>query len=108
MMEVALAALLFVVMFAALVAVIVSGWLLHGWVLSILWGWFLVPLEIPAISVPAAMGISLIVGAMAHQHTPKDFFAKSDTKECLWYLALKSWAAPFLTLGIGLCVKQFL
>ena len=49
-----------------LVLVVVS--ILNGYVLSILWGWFIVPtFEAPELSVVAAIGISLVVSYLTHQ-----------------------------------------
>lgn len=39
-----------------------------GYVLSVLWGWFIVPaFGVPAIRVPVAIGIALLMGMLTHQ-----------------------------------------
>lgn len=44
------------------------GITLHGFVLKILWLWFVVStFNLPPISVPQALGISLIAALMTHQ-----------------------------------------
>ena len=45
-----------------LIAWIVLAIIVRGWVLTVLWGWFLVPLGAPALSIPFALGISTIIG----------------------------------------------
>jgi hypothetical protein len=72
----------------------------QAWAISVLWGWFLVPLGLPAIGIATAIGISAILSAL-HQSrkSPGDEGWKSVGKA-----ALKPW---FL-LAIGWIAKQFL
>ena len=36
--------------------------LINGWVLEVIWGWFMVPIfNLPAITIVEAMGLSLVV-----------------------------------------------
>ncbi len=49
------------------------GVVLKGWALSTLWGWFIVPtFGIPSLSIPAAIGISLIAAYLAKPVMPED------------------------------------
>jgi hypothetical protein len=75
------------------VGVTVSA-ILDGWVLSILWGWFFVPiLDMPPISTIQAIGIALVVTFLTGQYVKNE----DDTYGALaWTLA-----RPFLVLGIG-------
>jgi hypothetical protein len=43
--------------------------LLRGWVFSITWKWFLVPLGLPAISVVHAIGVAGVVGLLVQSPT---------------------------------------
>jgi len=43
------------------IILIVGGILMGGWVISILWNWFIVPLGLPAISLAHSIGLSLMV-----------------------------------------------
>lgn len=53
---------------AALLA-LTSIW--SGYVLSVMWGWFIVPVfHAPALSIPVAIGFSLVVSYLTHQMTP--------------------------------------
>lgn len=38
-----------------------------GWVLSVLWGWFVVPLGLPPLALWAACGVRLVTGSLTHQ-----------------------------------------
>lgn len=54
---------------AGVTALLVLRVILSGWVLSVLWGWFLVPtLDLPQISIVQALGISLVIGYLTHQY----------------------------------------
>jgi len=55
--------------FLGLFAVIAALAILRGFVLSILWQWFALPLGLPEIGVAHAIGIALIVAMLAHQHS---------------------------------------
>ncbi len=41
--------------------------IIHGLLLKLFWGWFVVPLGVPAIGVAHALGISLVVSMLTHQ-----------------------------------------
>ncbi len=57
----------FVLGLVLLVALSIFG----GWVLSILWGWFMVPIfGLVALKLSEAIGLSLVVGALAKSHVP--------------------------------------
>jgi len=80
----------------------------NGWAISILWGWFLVPLGIPAISVPQAIGIAILTAMLFYHKNPTD---NSDDEhkgakfagEIIGYTC-----RPFFALLAGLIVKQFM
>lgn len=46
--------------------------LLRGWVLSLLWAWFVVPLGVPPITYLHAVGISLLASLLTHKNSPAD------------------------------------
>ena len=47
---------------------VMLGAICNGFVLKMLWGWFVVPTfpAAPSLSIPAAIGISLVVGMLTH------------------------------------------
>jgi hypothetical protein len=84
------------------VAAVAAIW--GGFVLSIMWGWFVVGLfGLPALSIPQAIGISLVVAMLAHQRPPE----RTDDDDWLTSIAY-SVIAPLLTLCVGWVVKAFL
>ncbi len=40
--------------------------ILKGFVLKVLWGWFIVPLGVIAITIPNALGLSVIIAFLIH------------------------------------------
>lgn len=98
-METLLILFITVVMTAAL-----TTW--EGFVLSKMWGWFLVPtFGLPAITIPVAIGICLIAAFLTHQ---QNFKVKSgdDLKD-----AFNAWGYGFVVslmiFFIGWIVKAF-
>lgn len=76
--------------------------IIRGWVLSILWGWFAVPiLGAPQIDIPQAIGIALVVGTLTHQYVPSK---EGDIWPPLAAIAI----GPLVALLIGWIVKGFM
>lgn len=95
-----MAALLSVFAVIGIVSLLV---VLNGWALSVLWGWFIVPLfGLPVLSIPYAIGIALIAG-MLKGHT-KD----PDTDDDKAAVLAKIFLFPFIALFIGWIVKGFI
>jgi hypothetical protein len=84
------------------------AYIVNGLVLSVLWGWFIVPLfNAPPLSITYAVGISLIAGMLTHQsqHKSDD---KSSTGEALINAFSTSLITPLLILLVGWIVQMFL
>lgn len=79
------------------------GFFWSGYVLSVVWGWFAVPLfHLPPLSIPAAIGVSLVIGFLTNHRTGNE--AKNDDVQ--WYTLLGySLARGLFVLGIGYVVK---
>ncbi len=59
--------------------VAVSGTILKGFVLSKLWGWFIVPyFSLPTLSVPLAIGVAATVSFLTLQHIPNNKKSEED------------------------------
>lgn len=105
-----IAIVVIVVGFVALVSVaIVVHALIEGWVLSILWGWFMVPtLGLPVISVPQAIGIALVINMLTHQsynHHTEDKDVSTGKKIGR---IVRLFTMPFSALLISWIVKMFM
>lgn len=84
---------------------------LDGWVLSILWRWFIVPFDAPVLSVPAAIGVSIVVGFLTHQITYKhgrDGRSAGEQLEDSLSTIGTALVLPFITLLTGYIVSLFL
>lgn len=74
----------------------------HGWVLCVLWGWFLVALGAPAISIAHAIGLSLIGKLMlSHRSSKRD-------DETLAHVLAVGMLGALMALGIGWIAKGFI
>ena len=81
---------------------IASAAVLDGWVLSILWHWFMVPqFHLPPLRIPNAIGLSMIVAITAHQYQSHEGIKG-------WKLALHVLLKPLIALLAGWIVTWFL
>jgi hypothetical protein len=74
---------------------------LRGFVLSRLWGWFIVPLGLPSIGIAQACGIALILGFLSYSKstTTKDNYVERTVEA--FVSALACW-------GFGAIVHWFM
>ena len=79
-----------------------------GYVLTVLWAWFVAPVfGFPLLALAPAIGLSLVVSFLTYQHGVaqdekgelSDRAAKSVAMSLLW---------PAMALGIGWVVRQFM
>ena len=73
----------------------------HGLAISIMWGWFVVPLGMPSLSIAHAFGLALLL-RMVSTRMPK-----SDDRDWRALIAA-SIAAPWLVVGVGWIVNAFM
>ena len=61
---------------AGISALLVIGSIWRGYVFSVLWKWFIVPVfpAMPLLSIPVAIGIAMVVSFLAYQYT----YSKDD------------------------------
>lgn len=93
-----------ILMVFGIVALIICSVLLRGFVLSILWGWFISPVfNLPNLSILQAIGISMVIAMFTITYT----VAKEDDKD-KWKPAVMSIMYPLLSLAIGWILKGFM
>ena len=81
---------------SALVAGLLSIW--EGFVFMKLWAWFVVPMfGLPALTIPVAIGIALLVGFLTHQRN-----GESDADPMDY--AVKSFSHGFVNSGVVLLI----
>ena len=81
----------------------------RGYVLSILWGWFVSPVfHIAQISIALAIGLSLVIGMFTYQSSSSE---SKDKKESAGEAVLKALAVAFLSplfvLALGAIIHAF-
>ena len=79
--------------------------IIRGFVLSYLWGWFVVPFGLPELSIPHAIGISLIIGFLTHQIRKED--EKKQPDEVIGSIGTAIIATGFAFL-VGWIVSLFM
>jgi hypothetical protein len=90
-----------------IVAVVALSAMWRGYVLSVLWGWFAVPLGLPVVGVVQAMGVALLVGLLTYRSITTAKLEQSAQEK--WTDAIASAiTTPSVALGVGWCIKQFL
>ena len=86
--------------------VLSSMW--KGYVLTVLWGWFFVPVfGLPPLALAPAIGLALVVSFLTHPSVaskePEGTFPERLAKA-----AAHAMAMPAFALGIGWVVRQFM
>lgn len=76
--------------------------IVRGFVLSILWGWFLVPLGVPAVGVAGAIGVALVIGMLT------EHLKNQDSTEDVGVQITVSLLSPFFILLLGYIVHSFM
>jgi len=80
-----------------------------GYVLSVLWEWFVVPVfNIQPISIALATGLALIVGYLTNHDSSNSEDTSSDFGEALSRFAGKAIAKPSMALLFGWMVTWFI
>lgn len=89
---------------------IAFGALIDGFVLSTLWGWLIVPLGLPPLSLVAAMGVSLVVSYVTYHYRADDCFKdpRRTARERMVHSLAILVTRPVLVLFFGWVIKQFL
>ncbi len=89
--------------------------LIHGVVLSILWGWFVIPyVNLPKLPIPVAMGIYLIIAFVKrdyrsdHRKKPQEIDYDNEGAIQRLYLAMFMRALATLTAGLFIHLMSYL
>jgi len=90
----------------------IASYLINGYVLSTLWFWFIVPtFGLPALSIPAAIGICMIVAYLTNHsilNKSEDTKTKKEQTAYLLKVCLYFTVYPALVLGIGSIVQGYM
>lgn len=105
---------IFAVFLGFIALIVISGLsaLWSGYVLSVLWKWFMVgQFGLPALGVVSAAGVALVVRFMAHVPDAKKFVEENDKEfEFKSYFKIVAFAFiyPLLSLIFGWAIHLFL
>lgn len=94
--------------FLAVIAGIAATTIYEGWVLHIMWGWFVVPLGVVAIDTAQAVGIALIASMLTRTVSKS---TDEDKERPFWVVFRKLLLAVFIYttfLGIGYIAKGYM
>jgi hypothetical protein len=85
--------------------------LLHGWALSVLWGWFVVPIfKVPQLTIPLAIGIVTTVQLVVRQDYSAAIALYRDAPvgDSVARFVSDALLGPVSAVGFGWVVTQFL
>ena len=91
------------------IALMAFSAIFNGYTLSVLWGWFIVPIfHLPQLSIVAAIGISLVIGYLTHQviNDPDD--KEKSFGEKIGFAVVYAVLKPGFALLIGWVVHLFM
>jgi hypothetical protein len=92
----------------ATIFLLIYGALMNGWALSKLWLWFIVPtFDLPPISIPAAIGMAIVVGYMSKTIKPTKPGEKTYGEALLEDFGVSTFK-PLFALLIGSIVRLYL
>lgn len=98
------------VAFGCLIAILLTPFslLLYAWVLSILWGWFIIPVfDVDPLSIPLAIGLSLVSGMFRSSPKPTNNESKDAVSLAGWAFGVM-FLQPLILLLFGWIVTWFM
>lgn len=86
--------------------------LFGGWVLSLLWGWFLVPVfHLPVLTVLQAIGVTLVVSLLTHRYSFNEFAGTSSQEgmdeSTMSAILMNNFGYPTIVLSLGWLIHLF-
>ena len=85
-------------------SLIAAAILVHGFVLKLMWAWFLIPLGLPALGLAHACGLGLLARYLTWQRMPK---SEDDEDANMRRLAL-NFIYPCIILSLGAIIHSFM
>lgn len=96
----------YTLIFIGAIVVLILSSLWYGYVLSVMWGWFVAKaLHLPSISVPLAIGLSSVVSMFRSYSDTKH--KDSAPQEVFTRAAAYSFFAPIFVLLFGYIIHLF-
>jgi len=95
-------------LFFSLFFIILFFSFLGGLIFSLLWGWFIVPLGIPAITVIHAMGLNLLIGFFANSYKNMAKLDFKDSKNKATIALFTLFLNMLIPVIIGFIIHKFM
>lgn len=81
--------------------------LIHAWIVTVFWGWFVVPqFHVAPLPLPIAAGLDILFGFLAYKYNPLPVYseaAKEKNRELAWSERLARAFVPTFWLGLTRC-----
>ena len=91
------------------ILVITASSIWRGWILSLMWGWFIVPVSgLRAISIPEAIGLSLLAAMLCGSSRRSEEERSESLEDALGRSAVPMFVMPLVALGIASIVRLWL
>lgn len=92
----------------AALTLLAFGALWSGYVLTILWSWFVVPVfALPALALAPAIGLALVAGYLTHQYVP-NLKAEGSEWDKVGHVLTHTTVRPMFALFIGWVVQHWM
>lgn len=88
-----------IIAFFAVIIIGIPFLIYNGWAFSVLWNIFVVPLNMPPITIYQAMGIFLVVGLLKGQSSVKNLIDMDEERRLHMFMA--GLLSPLLAVAIG-------
>src|SRR5262245_30592655 len=90
------------------VVALIASYLLNGWALTVLWGWFIRPtFHLPALNIAPAIGLSIVIWLLTRRYDANEKRERTTTEKWLEPIVY-AIVSPLLSLGIGWIVHLFM
>lgn len=95
--------------FIGMLALTAVSTIWHGYVFSVLWGWFIVPVfGLPLLSVALATGVILIINFATFHRVAVPQDPNEDKVDKIGDMIAHVVVYPSIVLGIGWIIKQYI
>jgi len=95
---------------AANILLVPYSMLMNGWAIVKLWGWFMVPLGLPVLTIPMALGLFTIVAYMTYQINYAEI--QADSGKGVRYVLVKGFVIatfkPLTAILMGWIIHGFI
>ena len=87
---------------AGAMVLMIPAYIIHGWIITLIWAWFVVPyFHVSPIHIPVAIGFEMLVLMLRPVHF-------TNTKDSKWWsIWVTVYISPFLVLLVAYVAHQY-